>query len=221
MKINNWVLKAGVPLDCFHLRFITADMEVKESKECEGDGKKCEISIYRSFIHFAFCRSLKPLSHSNYTPRYTIRYHAIHTHTHTIHPCHLSVPITRHKYFFIFHLALRFTSLSAFNWKLSTFREKKIEFSSLSNTNFAVFTFFSPSSLFILFSPSPFDIVSSFSCSHILIIIRFWLLHHFLPPPPPPNNFTSIRYRWCSMVLFMYIVYMCYLLRNHSLMDAF
>lgn len=35
MKINNWVLKAGVPLDCFHLckRFITTNTEDRESKE--------------------------------------------------------------------------------------------------------------------------------------------------------------------------------------------
>lgn len=78
MKINNWVLKAGVPLGCFHLRFITADTEVQESEECEGEKNVKFPFIARSFIsRFAaasnHCRTPT-------MPRYAILCHAIACH---------------------------------------------------------------------------------------------------------------------------------------------
>lgn len=72
---------------------------MKEKKNCEFP------FIARSFI-WRISRSPNTLSYN--------------------HSYHL--PIARHKYFFIFHLALRFTSLSAFNWKLSTSKKNWVFF---------------------------------------------------------------------------------------------
>lgn len=175
MKINNWVLKAGVPSDCFHLhkRFITADTEVKLGR---GGGNKCEISIYRSFIRFAFCHSLKPLSHSTIC-------HTMPCHATPLHTMPWYVSFARRKYFFISHLALRFTSLSAFNWKLSTLREKKnwVFYTLEYKFHFFPFSFLFSLVFFFLFSHFCFHFFSLFPHSDYYSVSAPSRVYEFFP----------------------------------------
>lgn len=115
-------------------------------------------------------------------------------------PCHaartlslsLSLPITRHEYFFVFHFALRFASLSAFNWKLSMLRKKNWVFFTL------VYKFHFFLALHLVF-------VFPFRFRFVFLFI-FWLLFVFgsyeICTPFSPHNFTSIRFRRYSMALY-------------------
>lgn len=185
MKINNWVLKAGVPLDCFHLykRFITADTEVKE-----GGGQQMR-NFHLSLVHsFRVLPQPQTTVTLNYAP-----HHATPHHTTPLHTMPWYVSFARRKYFFTSHLALRFTSLSVFNWKLSTSREREKNwvFYTL-EYKFHFFPFF-----FFFFS---------YFCFHFFSFLFSHSDYYSYSAPSYTHfshNFTSIRYCRCSMGLFM------------------